>query len=75
MSSLEPRRGSRVSRSQKEQRAYRLVVVGSVSAAVAVVGFVLAIAGVIGSGIPVLAAIIAAISAFMFRRVVGSSTS
>ena len=64
------RRPSRTPRRVKEQRAYRLVVVGGTAAAVAVVGFVLAIAGVIGAGIPFLAAVIAAIAFFMFRRTV-----
>jgi hypothetical protein len=72
MSSLEPRRPSRLSRSQKEKRGYQLVMVGGVSAAVAVVGLVLAIAGVIGSGIPLTAAIVAAICIVLFRRIVGS---
>jgi putative flippase GtrA len=68
MNSLEPRRGSRLTRSAKERRAYRLVLVGGTSAAVAVVGFVLAIAGVIGGGIPLLAVVIAVICAVLFRR-------
>ncbi len=64
------RRPSRTPRRAREQRAYRLVVVGGVSAAVAVVGFVLAIAGVIGGGIPVIAAIVAAVCALWFRSTV-----
>ena len=64
------RRPSRTPRRTREQRAYRLVVVGGVSAAVAVVGFVLAIAGVIGAGIPIIAAIVAVVCLLLFRRVV-----
>ena len=71
MSSLEPRRGSGLSRSAREQRAYRLVVAGGVSGAVAVVGFVLAIAGVIGLGIPFVAAVVAIVCLVLFRRMVG----
>jgi CHASE2 domain-containing sensor protein len=70
MNSLEPRRRSNLSRSQKERRGYQLIVVGGVSAAIAVVGFILAIAGVIGGGIPLVAAIVAVICLIMFRRLV-----
>jgi hypothetical protein len=73
MNSLEPRRRSYLSRSQKERRGYQLVVVGGVSAAVAVVGFILAIAGAIGGGIPLVAAIVAVICVIMFRRLTGAS--
>jgi hypothetical protein len=69
MSDLQ-RSGSRLPRRAREQRAYRLVVASGTFGAIAVIGFVLAIAGVIGSGIPFIAAVIAAICAFMFRRTV-----
>lgn len=72
MSSLEPRRSGGMSRSQKEQRAYRLVVIGGTSAAVAVVGLILAVAGVIGSGIPLVALVVAVLCAVLFRQVVAS---
>jgi hypothetical protein len=39
---------------------------------IAVVGFVLAAVGVIGFGVPFLAAIIAVVCAVLFRRTVGS---
>ena len=39
---------------------------------IAVVGFVLAIAGAIGGGIPFIAAILAIVSFIWFRRTVGS---
>ena len=70
MSDLE-RSPSRVPRSTREQRAYRLVVAGGTLGVVAVVGFVLAIAGVIGLGIPFIAAVLAAVCALLFRRSVG----
>lgn len=69
MSGLEPRR-SRLPRRSREQRAYRLVVAGGTAGLVAVVGFVLAIAGVIGLGIPFIAAVVAAICWLLFRRAV-----
>ncbi|HEX8052055.1 MAG TPA: hypothetical protein VF517_03620 [Thermoleophilaceae bacterium] len=58
-------------RRTREQRAFRLVQVGGVAGAVAVVGFVLALFGVIGLGIPLLAAIIAVVSIVLFRSTVG----
>ena len=64
------RRPSRTPRRAREQRAYRLVVVGGGAGLVAVVTFVLAIAGVLGFGVPVIAAIVAAICLWLFRRVV-----
>jgi len=71
MSDLE-RRGSHTPRRAREQRAYRLAVVGGIAGAVGVVGFALAIFGVIGSGLPILALIIAAVCGFLFRRSVSS---
>ena len=64
------RRPDYTPRRTREQRAYRLVVVGGAAGAVAVVGLVLAIAGVIGYGIPVIAAIVAVVAAVMFRSIV-----
>ena len=58
-------------RRTREQRAFRLVTVGGTAGAVAVVGFVLALVGVIGFGIPLLAAIVAVVCAVLFRSVVG----
>ena len=70
MGNLTPSSGGPPSRRQREKRAYQLVLAGGTATAVAVVGVVLAIVGVIGFGIPVTAAIIAAVCAFMFRRTV-----
>ena len=70
MSSLEPRRGGGMSRRQKEQRGYQLVVVGGGAGVVAAVGAMLAIIGVIGWGLPLVALVVAVICAFMFRRIV-----
>jgi len=63
--------GDLVPRRTREQRAYRLVVTGGTAGVVAVVGFVLAIAGVIGAGIPLVAAAVAIVCLLLFRRVVG----
>ena len=65
------RRGSYTPRRTREQRAYRLVQVGGAAGVVAAVGFVLALVGVIGFGIPLLAAIVAVVCVVMFRSVVG----
>jgi hypothetical protein len=64
------RSGSRLPRRTREQRAFRLVVASGVLGSVAVVGFALAIFGVIGFGWPFIAAILAVICAFLFRRTV-----
>jgi hypothetical protein len=67
-----PRRLRRMSnlpsRRQRENRAFQLVAVGGGAAVVAVVALVLAIAGVIGSGLFFIALIVAVVCALMFRR-------
>jgi hypothetical protein len=72
MSDLARSPGGPPSRRGREQRAYRLAVTGGVAGAVAVVGAVLAAVGVFGWGVPVLAAIIAVVCVFMFRRTVSA---
>jgi hypothetical protein len=73
MSSLEPRRGGGMSRRDKEQRGFQLVVVGGGAGVVTVVGALLAIFGVIGWGLPIIALVVAVICLFLFRRMVGPS--
>jgi hypothetical protein len=70
MSDLERRSGSRPSRRQREQRAYNLVLAAGGLGVVFLVGAVLAIVGVIGWSIPILAAILAVIAGVLFRRTV-----
>jgi hypothetical protein len=70
MSDLTRRPGGPPSRRSREQRAYRLAVTGGVAGAVAVVGAVLAIAGVLGWGLPLIAIVVAAVCFFLFRRTV-----
>ena len=65
------KRGSYTPRRTREQRAYRLVVAGSVAGGVGVVTLVLAVANVMGAGIPVIAFIVAAICLLLFRQTVG----
>ncbi|HEU4976650.1 MAG TPA: hypothetical protein VFT50_16270 [Baekduia sp.] len=71
MSDLTPRPGSQLSpRQTRERRAYQLVMAAGTATAVAVVTFVLALIGVMGYGITVLALIVAAVCALLFRRMV-----
>jgi hypothetical protein len=65
---LTRRSGGPPSRRSREKRAYQLAVTGGVAAAVAVIGVILALVGVFGWGVPVIAAIVAAVSYFLFRR-------
>ena len=67
---LTRRPGGPPSRRGRERRAYQLAVGGGVAGAVAVIGGILAIAGVIGWGLPMLAVVIAVVCAFLFRRTV-----
>ena len=64
------KRGSYTPRRVRERRANQLVVGGGVAGLVGVVGLVLAVVGVIGATVPILALVVAAICAFLFRRVV-----
>jgi hypothetical protein len=63
-------KGNYTPRRTREQRAYRLAVAGGTASVAAVVTFVLAIFGIGSFGITVIAAIIAAICFFLFRRTV-----
>lgn len=69
MSELE-RRGSYTPRRVREQRAFTLTVVGGIAGVVGVVGFVLAVFDVVGVGLPILALLVAAACAFIFKRTV-----
>jgi hypothetical protein len=69
MADLE-RRGSYTPRRVREQRAYRLLLVGGAAGAIGVVGLVLAIAGITGAGWPIIALIVAALCLAGFRATV-----
>ena len=69
MSDLEPRRG-RLPRHAREQRAYNLVMAGGAASLVFVAGVVLAIVGVVGAWLPILALLVAIACGVMFRRTV-----
>ena len=71
MGNLSPRPGrSPSNRRKREQRAFTLVMVGGTAGAVAVVGLILAIVGVTGAGLPLIAALIAVVSFLLFRSTV-----
>jgi hypothetical protein len=72
MSDLTKGSGGPPSRRGREKRAYRLVVTGGTAGAVAVVSFVLAIFGVVGFGIPLIAIVVAVICGLLLRRTVAS---
>jgi hypothetical protein len=64
------RRPDHTPRRRREARAYRLVMVGGAAGMVAVVGLVLAILGIVGSGLWILAAVVAVICGVLFWRTV-----
>jgi hypothetical protein len=70
MSDLTRGSGGPPSRRDREQRAFRLVLTGGAAGVITVVTFVLALAGVMGFGIPVIAAIVAVVCALLLRRTV-----
>ena len=71
MSDITPRPNRTPTRRSREDRAYKLVLAGGTAAVVFVVTFVLAIVGVLGGyGIPIIAALVAALCGWMFRRTV-----
>jgi hypothetical protein len=71
MADLQRSSGRRMSRSQRQQRAYQLTLATGALTVVAVVGILLAIFGVIGAGIPILAAILAVVCGLLLRRSLG----
>jgi hypothetical protein len=70
VSNLE-RRSGYTPRRAREQRAYRMVVVGGAAGGIGVVTLVLAIAGVISATLPIIAFIVAALCVFGFLRATG----
>jgi zinc transporter ZupT len=64
------KRPNRTPRRVREKRAYQLLVVGSLSGVVAVVGFLLALFTSFSWGIVFLAAVLSAVCILLFRRMV-----
>jgi hypothetical protein len=72
MGNLSPRPGRSPSgRRKAESRAFTLVVVGGTAGAVAAVGLILAILGVVGAGLPLIALVVAVVCLLLFRSTVG----
>ena len=71
MSDIEPRSGRGLSRRQREQRAFLLVLASGGLALAAVVVFVLWIAGVTSFGLFLLLAVLAVLAGFVLRRTLG----
>ena len=69
MSDLEPRGDRRLTRREREDRAYKLVLATGGLGAVAVIGAILAAIDIIGGTLPLLAAVLAVICFIMLRRV------
>jgi hypothetical protein len=68
MSHPEPRPGGGLSRRQREQRAYYLVLATGGLAVAAVVVLVLTILGITSFGLFLLLAVLAALAGFLLRR-------
>ena len=64
------KRGSYTPRRQRERRAYQLAVGGATAGVIGVVSLVLAVAGVLSFGLPVILLIVAALCYVGFQRTV-----
>ena len=65
------KRGKYVPRRARERRAYQLAVGGTTAGVIGVVTFVLAVAGVLSFGLPIILLIVAALCYVGFQRSVG----
>jgi hypothetical protein len=64
------KQGNYTPRRKRERRALRLIATGSIASGVAIVGLVLAIAGVIGAALPIVALAVVGVCVYLFRRTV-----
>jgi hypothetical protein len=71
MSDIQPRGGSRPSRRDRADRAYRLVIATGGLGVAAGVGLVLAVLGVVGATWPIVLAVLAAVCGMLLRRTLG----
>jgi hypothetical protein len=71
MSVPDRRPPNRLNRRQRVDRGYQLVVAGGTAGAVAVVTGILAVVGILGWSLPVIALLVAVACALLFRRTVG----
>ncbi len=70
MSDIERRGGSRLTREQRVDRAYKLVLASGAFGLIGVAGIILSFVGIMGAGWPILSLIIAAICIMLLRRTV-----
>ena len=70
MSDIERRRGSRPTRKQREERAYRLVLATGTFTLIGAAGILLAMLTAFSWGWPILSLVIAAICFMLLRRTV-----
>ena len=66
------KRDKYVPRRKRERRALRLIATGTIASLIAIVGLVLAIAGVISAALPILALVVVGVCVYLFRRTVAS---
>jgi len=71
LSGLEPRSGGRLTRRERERRAYRLTLATGATGVAAVAAVVLALLDVIGAGLPLLLVVLAVVLGLMLRRTLG----
>ena len=71
MADLERSTGRRMTRRQREQRAYQLTLATGGLSLVAVVGIVLAVVTPLGLGLPITAAVLAVLCFVLLRRTLG----
>jgi hypothetical protein len=64
------KQGNHMPRRKRERRALRLIATGSIASVVAIVGLVLAIAGVVSAALPILALAGVVVCVYLFRRTV-----
>lgn len=65
------KRGDHLPRRQREQQAYRLVLAGAGTGVAGVVTLVLAVAGVMGLGLPIVLLLVCAVSVWRLMKVTG----
>jgi lipopolysaccharide/colanic/teichoic acid biosynthesis glycosyltransferase len=71
MSDLEPRRRSALSRKERAERAYKLVLATGGLAVLTIVLLVLAVVGIVGAGPVIVAGLATAGSGVLLRRALG----
>jgi putative flippase GtrA len=64
------KQGNYMPRRKRERRALRLIATGGIAVAVAIVGLVLALAGVVSAALPIVALVVVGVCAYLFRRTV-----